>query len=175
MAHDYEDIHNIEGLDDRELRDLVREQLSGHGALDIDDITVTVVDGQVLLAGRVGTDGERRVAEHVLTDVLGIQEFRNDLVVDPIRRAISPTDIDEHLADEEARAGTLLGDRAVPLGDEAEHMADMRGADSEADLMGTTDVGDAIERGIGWNPPDIPTPEGMLGTDARAEDMGGQH
>jgi len=171
MAHDYEDIHNIEGLDDRELRDLVREQLAGHGALDIDDITVTVVDGSVKLAGRVGTEGERRVADHVLTDVLGIQEFNNDLLVDPLRRAVSPVDIDEHLADEDARSGTLLGDRAVPLSPEAEHLADA----PDSELSGTTDVQSAIERGLGWNPPESPTPEGMLGSDAGPEDMGGQH
>ena len=171
MAHDYEDIHNIEGLDDRELRDLVREQLAGHGALDIDDITVTVADGNVCLAGRVGTDGERRVAEHVLTDVLGIQQFTNDLLVDPIRRAVSPLDIDEHLADESARSGTLLGDRAVPLSPEAEHLADA----PDAELSGTTDVSGALERGLAWSPPEGPTPEGMLGTDAGPEDMGGQH
>ena len=171
MAHDYEDMHNIEGLDDIELRDLVREQLSAHGALDIDDITVTVREGQLVLSGRVGTDGERRVADHVLTDVLGIQDFTNDLVVDSIRRATSPLDIDEHLADEDARAGTLLGDRAVPLSDEAEHLADVR----DSEFAGTTDVQNSIEQGIGWNPPEGPTPEGMRGTDAGPGDRGEAH
>ena len=171
MAHDYEDIHNIEGLDDRELRDLVREQLSAHGALDIDDITVSVTDGALSLTGRVGTDGERRVADHVLTDVLGIQDFTNDLVVDPLRRAISSTDIDENLADEELRAGTLLGDRAVPLTDESQHLADA----PESDLYGTSDLNVSLEQGVSWSPPDSPTPEGTLGSDAGPEDMGGQH
>lgn len=175
MAHDYEDMHSIEGLDDRELRDLVREQLAGHGALDIDDITVTVQQNCVVLSGRVGTDGERRVAEHVLTDVLGIQDFRNDLVVDSLRRATSPLDIDEHLADEAARAGTLLGDRAMPFSPEAEHLADGQRVESESDLAGTTDLHESLERGIGWNPPDSPTPEGMMGSDARPEDMGEAH
>jgi hypothetical protein len=164
-------MHNIEGLDDVELRDLVREQLAGHGALDIDDITVTVREGQLVLSGRVGTDGERRVAEHVLTDVLGIQEFTNDLVVDSLRRATSPLDIEEHLADEEARAGTLLGDRAVPLHDEAEHLADA----PDTELSGTTDLQVAIERGVGWIPPESPTPEGMMGTDAGPGDRGEAH
>ena len=122
MAHerDYENMHDIDELDDRELRDLVREQLAAHTALDIDDITVSAAQGSVTLTGRVGTEGEKRVAEHVLTDVLGITDFTNDLVIDPIRRAESPVDIDEHLADEERRSGTLLGDVAVPLSDEAE-------------------------------------------------------
>jgi hypothetical protein len=171
MAHDYEDIHGIEGLDDRELRDLVREQLAGHGALDIDDITVSVAENQVVLSGRVGTDGERRIAEHVLTDVLGIHDFRNDLVVDSLRRATSPLDIDEHLADEEARAGTLLGDRAVPLNDESEHLAD----GAQEDLSGTTDMQKVMEDGMTWTPPEGPTPEGMMGTDAGAGDRGEAH
>ena len=171
MAHDYEDIHNIESLDDRELRDLVREQLAAHGALDIDDITVSAAEGTVTLSGRVGTDGERRVAEHVITDVLGIQDVTNDLVIDPLRRAESPMAADEHLADEEERSGTLLGDVAVPFSPESEHLADAR----NDDLAGTTDYQQVMESGMTWNPPESPTPEGMSGTDAGPADMGGQH
>lgn len=171
MAHDYEDMHNIEGLDDIELRDLVREQLAQHTALDIDDITVRVASGMVTLSGRIGTDGERRIAEHVLTDVLGIQEFSNDLVIDPIRRAVSPEAIDEHLADEEMRSGTLLGDMAESLSPEGDHLADV----AQDDLAGTADYEKVMEKGMTWNPPSIPTPEGMLGTDAGPADMGGQH
>ena len=75
------------------------------------------------LSGRVGTDGERRIAEHVLTDVLGVTDFVNDLLVDPSRRAESPAAIEEHLADEEQRSGALLGDVAVPFSPESEHLA----------------------------------------------------
>lgn len=173
MAHerDYENIHDIDELDDRELRDLVREQLAEHTALDVNDITVTASGGSVVLAGRVGTEGEKRVAEHVLTDVLGIVDFTNDLVIDPIRRAESSVDIDEHLADEERRAGTLLGDVAMPLSDEAGHLADS----AQEDLAGTTDYQQVMEDGMTWNPPDSPTPEGISGSDARPEDMGEQH
>jgi hypothetical protein len=173
MAHerDYENLHDIDELDDRELRDLVREQLAAHTALDIDDITVTAAGGNVTLAGRVGTEGERRVAEHVLTDVLGIMDFTNDLVIDPIRRAESPLDIDEHLADEERRSGTLLGDMPMPLSDESSHLAD----GAREDLAGTTDYEQAMGDGLTWNPPMSPTPEGLSGSDARPEDMGEQH
>ena len=171
MAHDYEDMHNIEGLYDRELRDLVREQLAQHPSLDIETITVLVADGVVRLTGRVGTDGERRIAEHVLTDVLGVTEFTNDLVIDSIARAESPAAIDEHLVDEEERRGALLGDVAVPFSSEAEHLAD----EFQDDLAGTTDYTRVMEDGMTWNPPDGPTPEGMRGSDAGPEDMGGQH
>ena len=171
MAHDYEDMHNIEGLDDRELRDLVREQLAQHPSLDIETITVLVAKGVVTLSGRVGTDGERRIAEHVLTDVLGVTEYTNDLVIDSLARGESPSAIDEHLADEEQRSGALLGDVEVPFSAEAEHLAD----ELQDDLAGTTDYTRVMEDGMTWNPPDGPTPEGMRGTDAGPEDMGGQH
>jgi hypothetical protein len=171
MARDYEDLDNLDQLDDREIRDLVRERLAAHNGLDIDDILVQVQNGAISLSGRVGTDGERRIADHILTDVLGVQEFTNDLVVDPIRRAESSIDIDEHLAEEERNEGLLLGDRAVPLSPEAEHLAD----DPESALTGTTDVQSAIESASGWNPPESPTPEGMSGTEAAPEDFGEQH
>lgn len=171
MARDYEDIQNLDQLDDREIRDLVRERLAEHNGLDIDDILVEVENGAISLSGRVGTEGERRIAEHILTDVLGIEQFTNDLVIDPLRRAESPIDMDEHLAEEDRSAGLLLGDRPVPLSPEAEHLAD----DAETDLAGTTDVQDATEGAKSWNPPESPTQEGLSGTDAGPEDFGEQH
>lgn len=162
MAHDYEDMHSIDGLDDTEIRDLVREQLSQHTGLDIADITVNVAEGAITLSGRVGTDGERRIAEHVLTDVLGVQEFTNDLVVDSLRRATSPEDVDLHLADEAMRSGTLLGDVAPNYSDESAHLA----SDREVDLDGSSDIDQATDGDQTWAPPSSPTPEGMSGTDA---------
>src|SRR4051812_43762815 len=166
MAGDFEDIHDIENLTDRELRDLVREHLEASTAIDIDDITVRVEDGVVVLEGRVGDAGEEQVAEHVLTDVLGISKYRNELIADPIRRAESPMAIDDHLADEEEHEGLLLGDRPVSLTDESEHLADS----PEDEAEGTTDVGKAIEGAMPWIPPESPTPEGMS-RDPRSEDV----
>src|SRR4029079_16852109 len=136
MARDFEDINNLDDLSDDELRGLVRDHLAAHNALDIDDLTVSVEDGTVILGGRVGTDGERLVAEHVVTDVVGTQRYRNEIFVDAIRRAESPEAVDEHLADEDRREGLLLGDRPVPLSPEAEH----RDEDLDSELFGTTDV-----------------------------------
>ena len=171
MARDYEDIQNLDQLDDREIRDLVRERLAEHNGLDIDDILVRVENGAISLTGRVGTEGERRIADHILTDVLGVHEFTNDLVVDSIRRAESPMDIDDHLAEEERSSGLLLGDRPAPLSPEAEHLADV----DATDLAGTTDVQNAIESAMSWNPPESPTQEGLSGTEAAPEDHGEQH
>lgn len=166
MAGDFEDLHDIENLSDRELRDLVREHLEASTALDIDDITVRVEEGCVILEGRVGDAGEEQVAEHVLTDVLGITNFQNNLVVDEIRRAVSPEAIDDHLAEEDRTEGLLLGDRPVSLTDESAHLADSPETESE----GTTDVGKSIETAEPWIPPESPTPEG-LSRDPRSEDI----
>jgi hypothetical protein len=156
---DFENLHSISDLSDRELRDVVRSHLRAHNGLDADYITVQVQDGVVTLEGRVGTDVERRVAERVLTDVLGIQHVENSLVVQAIHRAESPMDIDDHLVDEERTEGLLLGDRAVPLSPEAEHLEE----NLDARLGGTTDMSKAIEEGTAWIPPESPTPEGMDG------------
>jgi hypothetical protein len=160
MARDFENIHDTGDLNDRELRDLVRSHLSAHNGIDADYITVRVDDGTVVLEGRVGTDYERRVAEHVLTDVIGLQAVRNDLVVQSIHRAESPMDIDDHLNADERAEGLLLGDRPVPLDPESETVDE----DLDARLWGTTDVGKAIADGTAWIPPEAPTQEGIEGT-----------
>jgi hypothetical protein len=171
MAHDFEDIDDIDDLSDDELRQLVRDRLAEHRGLDPQDISVAVHDGKVALSGRVGTEGERRVAEHILTDVLGIETVRNNLVVDALRRAESPEAADDSLADEEDHSGLLLGDRAVPLSPEAEHLEE----DLDARLYGTTDVRNATEDGTSWTPPSAPTPEGLEGGDASPADYGEDH
>jgi hypothetical protein len=160
MASDFENINNLEDLDDRELRDVVRSHLRAHHGIDADYITVLVQDGAVVLEGRVGTDYERRVAGHVLTDVMGLENVRNDLVVQAIHRAESPEDVEDHLVEEERNEGLLLGDRAVPLSPEAEGAEE----DLDARLWGTSDVGKAIAEGTSWIPPELPTQEGLEGT-----------
>ena len=157
MARDYENLDNIDDLDDGELRRLVRERLAEHRGLDLDDITVSVLAGNIVLEGRVGTVGEQEVANHILTDVVGANRFRNNLVVDPIRRAESPEPIDDHLADEEAHEGLLLGDREIPMSAESEHLA----KDQGDELYGTFEVQKAIEDAAPWIPPERPTPEGV--------------
>jgi hypothetical protein len=166
MARDFEDIHNLDDLSDGELRGLVREHLMAHNALDIDELTVNVENALVILGGRVGTDGERLIAEHVVTDLIGAQRVRNDIFVDPSRRAESPEAIDEHLVDEDRQESLLLGDRAVPLSPEAEH----REEDLDAELYGSTDVQKVMEDGASWNPPDSPTQEGFTGRNEFGED-----
>jgi hypothetical protein len=156
MARDFEDLHNIDDLNDDELRDLVRTHLAGSNAVDADNISVSVEDGVVRLAGRVGTEEELRVAERIVSDVLGIEQIDNQMVVDALRRPESSEDIEEHLATESESEGLLLGDRAVPFDDEDAEVRD----DLDSRLFGTTDVQKAIADGTAWIPPESPTPEG---------------
>ncbi len=165
MARDFEDLNDLDDLSDDELRGLVRNHLAAHNALDIDDLTVEVREGEVILSGRVGTDGERLIAEHVVTDLVGAP-CRNDIFVDPTRRAQSPDAADEAIVDEAQREGLALGDKPVPLSPEAEQRAD----DLDAELYGTTDLGDAMEKGTGWIPPESPTQEGFTGRNEFGED-----
>lgn len=159
MARDFEDIHDLDDLSDDELRDLVREQLAAHQGIDIDEITVSVESGVVTLDGRVGTDQERRIAEHVVTDVLGLDSIENNIFVDASRRVESPEAADDALAAEDAEDGLLLGDRPTQQNPEADHLAD----DIDHELYGTTDVQHAIADGTAWIPPESPTPEGVPG------------
>jgi hypothetical protein len=171
VEKDYEDIDEIDELTDGELRALVRDRLDEQLAFDPSDVDVAVRGGVVRLSGRVGTDEELRIVEHVVTDLVGIKEVKNNLVVDPIRRAESPAAIDEFIVDEELHEGLLLGDRPRPEDPEAEHVHE----DIRAELFGTTDIHESMEEGIPWNPPDGPTPEGASGTDPAPNLMNDDH
>jgi hypothetical protein len=171
VEKDYEDLRETDLLSDNELRALVRDELETQLAFDSDDVDVAVRSGVVRLSGRVGTEEELRIAERVVTDVVGLEKLSSELVVDPIRRAESPEPIDEHLIDEELHAGLLLGDRPGQDDPEAAHLRE----NLRAELFGTTDVQEAIEGAIPWNPPDSPTPEGLSGSDARPNEMNDDH
>jgi hypothetical protein len=173
MTRDYEDFSSIEDLGDDELRQLVRQRLSEHSGLDIDDMVVEIDNGMVRLQGRVGTESELRIAEHVLTDVVGIPEVDNQLVVDAIRRDETPMDIEDHLQAELAVSGLMLGEMPEQESPEV-HLA--RGdEDLEERMFGTVNPQDAIAHGTSYKPPMSPTPEGMLGTDAGPGELGEDH
>jgi hypothetical protein len=173
MARDYEDFSSIDDLDDDELRQLIRERLAEHPDLDPDDITVEVSDGTVRLEGRVGTEEELRIAEHIVTDLVGAADVENGILVDPVRRAETPIDVEDSIEMERRTAGTLLGE--MPEQDSPE--VDLARGDEDLDerMFGTTNVQDAIAHGTSYSPPDGPTPEGMRGTDAGPNELGEDH
>ena len=156
MQRDFEDIFDAENLDPGELKRLVRETLRDNQSIDPLDIDVHVRNGKVILAGRVGTDAEKRIAERVVADRIGLTNVESQLVVDPLRRALNPEAADESVATDEQHEGLLLGGASSEHSDTSEHLA----AHAEDELLGTVDRTEAIEDGIPWIPPESPTPEG---------------
>ncbi len=189
MADDYDNSDDIENLSDDELCAYVLQELRTQNAFDVDDLALNVKDGILTLSGRVGTEEELRIIDHVVTDVLGLIDADNQVVVDELRRAESPMAIDEHLVDEDRNDGRLLGDRPVPFSPEAEHLADSATRHDPEDQLtdelaaevrleetgGTHDVQDAIENAEPWIPPDSPTPEGVSGQDQGRFGIDGRH
>ncbi|HEX2723266.1 MAG TPA: BON domain-containing protein [Gemmatimonadaceae bacterium] len=188
MADDYDNTEDIANMTDGELKTYVLAELRSQKTIDVGDITVRVSDGSVCLEGRVGTEEELRIIDHVITDVIGLKEIDNQLVVDETRRAESPEPIDEHLADEEEHSRLILGDTVLPLSPEAEHLGDPM--EIERDLVsegvadvtslqdedeGTRDVQAAIAEAEPWIPPEGPTPEGVAGEEEGRFGIDGQH
>lgn len=158
MAQDFENVFDLDDLSDAELRELVRDQLAQDDALDVDGILVHVKDGYVTLSGHVGTEGEKQIADHVLSDVIGLESFSNDLLVDPVRRDEEPEAADEAVARAAARGEDPLlgGSDLSATDDEAQRVTD----NDDAALFGSRDIESVMENGVPWIPPDEPTPEG---------------
>jgi hypothetical protein len=158
MAQDFENVFDLDDLSDEELRGLVRDQLSEYDAIDVDNILVHVKEGHVTLTGRIGSDSEKQIADHVLSDVIGLETFTNNLVVDPLRRDDEPEAADEAVARASFRGEDPLlgGSDLSQTDDEAVRTSD----NDDAALFGTRDMETAMEDGLSWSPPDEPTPEG---------------
>jgi hypothetical protein len=155
MAEDFENLYDIGNLNDVELRELVYQQFQEYPEIDPDLVDVTVADGQIRLAGRVGTEQELQQIEHVLTDVLGISSVANDLVVDELVRGERSEAADEAVA-EEINADPQGGTGARRTEDSAKHLL----GDLSAELYGTHDPQQATQDGTAYEPPDRPVQEG---------------
>lgn len=155
MADDYEEVYDLEAMADDELRELIVQKLREDGDLDLDLIDVRVETGQVRLEGRVGTEQESRQAEQIVTDVLGITNATNELVVDELMRG-ERSEAADVAAMEDLRAEPALGEGGHRTADTAEHLL----ADTEHEQFGTSDPKEAIERGFSYNPPTRPLQDG---------------
>lgn len=149
------DAFDFSGMTDDELYDLVVQHLREHPEVDEEWIDVRVADGQVTLAGRVGSDTEASVAEQVLTTTLGLDRVVNELVVDALHRGEMPEAADESVAaDREVDDQAGEGNKAHS--DTASHLS----PDLDAETYGTHDLGTAVEEGATYIPPDRPRGDG---------------
>lgn len=155
MARDFGDIYRVEDMTDDELEQLVRQQLQEYPNLDAGWIEVTVRDGTVTLAGSVGTDSEKQVAEKVLAEVVGVKDFSNQLVVNELHRGQLAEGADEALI-EEGEMDDHLGGDLRNQSDTAAHLVD----DPEQEAFGTRDMQQAVQEGATYIPPDRAIPDG---------------
>jgi hypothetical protein len=147
---DFEDFYDVGSLTDGELEALIRESLDEYPDLDTTGIDVHVTNGRATISGRVGTDAEYQLIEHILTDVIGA-EVENELIVDELVRQEQP------IAADEANARLYTTGHGAHGGadrtdDSAEHLL----TDTAAEQFGTDDVAEAVERGYSYNPPETP-------------------
>ncbi|HEV2148902.1 MAG TPA: BON domain-containing protein [Longimicrobiaceae bacterium] len=156
MAQDFDELFfDFENMTDDEIYDVVVQQLREYPAIDEGWIEVRVVDGRVTLGGRVGTDAEKQIAEKVVVETLGIANFSNELVVSETVRGSVPEAADEAAA-YEAEFDDHLGEPGGNQSDTAEHLVE----DLDTQMYGTRDMGEAIEEGAPYIPPDRPTADG---------------
>ena len=155
MARDYGDVFDIRNMTDDELYQLIVQELQEYPNVDADWVDVAVKDGFVTLSGRVGTAGEVQVAEKVLTDVIGVESYANELVVDELHRSQRPEAADA-AAMQDAAIQDQLGEGAEDQSDTANHLTE----DLEAQSFGTHDMQKAIEGGVPYIPPERPISEG---------------
>ena len=151
MPDDYDNTEDIQNMTDGELKEYVIAELASQKTIDVTDVGVHVSNGIVCLEGRIGTEEELRIIDHVMTDLIGLTDVDNQLVLDEIRRAESPEPIDEHLATPQDFERTLVG----------QGLADVSNLEDED--QGTREVQEAISEAEPWIPPESPTPEGVSG------------
>lgn len=154
MANNFDDdLYDIENLTDDELRSLVLDHFRESSELDIEDIDVQVSEGAITLSGRVGTDAEVQTASNILDDLLDVPNYRNEILVDPLRRAHLPEAADDAAAVE---ARDQEEEIVLQQSDTAEHLVE----DLESETFGTEDMGKAIRDAAAYSPPDGPRPDG---------------
>jgi hypothetical protein len=148
------DLYDFADMSDEDVRELVVQQLREYPNVDAGWIDVQVRDGFVTLSGRVGTDSEIQVAESIVADVLGITSYSNELVYDPTHRAEAPEAADEWAAEDEG--DDQIGRPQPTQSDTAEHLVE----DLRTETFGTHDMGEAIQDGVPYVPPDRPVSDG---------------
>lgn len=149
------DIFDFSGMTDDELYDLVVQQLGEHPEVDAGWIDVRVQDGHVTLSGRVGSDSEVSVAEQVITEILGLEAFTNELVVDELHRGEMPEAADDAVM-QDMEVDAQYGESNENQSDTAAHLVEDLGAQT----YGTHSVTDSVNDGASYNPPDRPLGEG---------------
>lgn len=118
-------------LSEHELADLIRERIKEDGRVDLDELRIVYRHGVVHLGGALPSEAEHSIVRQLITDELGLEE------------------IDDHVQIQE-----LLWER-----DERrqEQPVEQKLPGREPD--GTEDIVEALEEGVEYAPPVLPSPE----------------
>lgn len=160
MQRDFDGTVDPGGMTDEELYDLLMQEFRESQHLQPGWIDLRVRDGFVTLGGTVGTDMEVQVAEKIVDDLVGVDRYRNDMVVSELHRAIAPEAADLAVAADRATEDSM-GEPNPQQTDTAEHLVE----DLEEQAYGTHDPQAAIRDGAPYIPPDGPFPEGYRSTE----------
>lgn len=155
MPQPFDGVFDPEEMTDDELYDLLMQEFQESQYVQADWIELGVRDGFVTLGGRVGTDLEVQAAERIVDDIVGVERYRNDLVIDELHRDLAPEAADDAVA-EDRELDDPLGEPDPNQSDTAEHLVE----NLEEEQYGTHDVGSAIQDGTSYSPPDGPFPGG---------------
>ena len=121
---------DLSSLSERELESVLRERINQDRRIDSEELRVVCRHGVVYLDGALPAEAEHQILRQIVTDLAGLRE-----VVDRIQ-------INEVLWERAERS-----------------KATRRGAQSGIERTESEDVFESIEEGIGYVPPDAPTPE----------------
>jgi hypothetical protein len=73
---------DLQLMSDEEILEAVQEAYSEDARLNMNYIDIEVSDGTVTLNGRVSSDEELQIVDEVMTEVLGIDDYRSKVWVD---------------------------------------------------------------------------------------------
>jgi DnaK suppressor protein len=98
---------DISAFTDEEIEEYIRQLLTEDGRVDLDELQVTCRSGVMYLDGALPTEEQHQILLRYVTDVAGIQEIVDRLVIDEL--AWEREDRTEPPVDEEPPSGTVSG------------------------------------------------------------------
>lgn len=85
----------IDNLSDEEIIETISEHLTEDGRVNTDYIKIECHDTRPVISGRVASDEQIQIVDEILTDVLEVESFENNLWVDDALAFESSADEEE--------------------------------------------------------------------------------
>jgi RNA polymerase-binding protein DksA len=118
-------------LSEHELTALIRDRIKDDGRVDLDELRIICRHGVVHLSGALPSEAEHSIVRQLLTDELGLEEIDDHV------------QIQELLWEREDRTQEQPVEQQLP----------------GTEPYGTEDIVEALEEGVDYVPPTVPSPE----------------